>query len=128
MKSRTSSRLRKKIKRAVELRRRQKLEKRTSQWSRAVEMTGRASGLFGAAGVPLLRLLVEESGLRGGLSKALRMPGFVPGHDRGQILTDLGVALALGATLVRGACERRAHGEGGQQVSSGRQGRPGGRR
>jgi hypothetical protein len=66
-------------------------------------MTGGASGLVGAAGAPLLRLLAEESGLRGGLSAALVRSGFVPGHDRGQVLVDVAVALALGAASVAGA-------------------------
>jgi hypothetical protein len=63
-------------------------------------MTGGATGLVGAAGVPLLRLLAEESGLRGRLSKALVKAGFVPGHDRGQVLVDVAVGLAMGATSV----------------------------
>src|SRR5215475_7463192 len=103
VKSRASAKLRKKIKRARELRRRRELEKRTSEWSRSVEMTGGASGLIGAAGAPLLRLLAEESRLRSGLSTTLARSKFVPGHDRGQVLVDVAVALALGATSVAGA-------------------------
>jgi len=61
--------------------------------------------LIAAAGAPLLRLLAESSGLRAGLSKALARPGFVPGHDRGQVLTDVAVALGLGATSVAGAVQ-----------------------
>jgi hypothetical protein len=95
--------LRKKIKRAIELKRRRRLEKRTSRWSRGLELTGGASGLIAAVGAPLLRLLAEESGLRAGLSKALTRSGFVPGHDRGQVLIDVAVALGLGATSVAGA-------------------------
>lgn len=63
-------------------------------------MTGGASGLVGAAGVPLLRLLAEACGLRGRLSVALARAGFMPGHDRGQVLIDVAVGLALGATSV----------------------------
>lgn len=66
-------------------------------------MTAGASGLVGAVGVPLLRLLAEELGLRGRLSAALARSGFVPGHDRGQVLVDVAVALGLGATSVAGA-------------------------
>jgi hypothetical protein len=65
-----------------------------------LELTGGASGLIGAVGAPLLRLLAEESGLRAGLSKELTQSGFVPGHDRGQALIDVAVALGLGATSV----------------------------
>jgi Transposase DDE domain group 1 len=97
--------LRKKIKRAVELKRRRRMEKRTSRWGQALEMTGGASGMIASAGAPLLRLLAEESGLRGGLSKTLCRSGFVPGHDRGQVLIDVAVALGLGATSVAGAVD-----------------------
>jgi hypothetical protein len=53
----------------------------------------------------LLRLLAERSGLRAGLSAALARlrPDFVPGHDRGQVLVDVAVALGLGAVSVAGA-------------------------
>jgi Transposase DDE domain group 1 len=70
-----------------------------------LELTGGVRGLVGAVGAPLLRLLAEESGLRAGLSAALARSGFVPGHDRGQVLVDLAVALGLGATGVAGAVE-----------------------
>jgi hypothetical protein len=95
--------LRKKIKRATELKRRRRLGKRTSRWAQALELTGGASGLIASVGAPLLRLLAEESGLRAGLSKTLSRSGFVPGHDRGQVLIDVAVALGLGATSVAGA-------------------------
>jgi Transposase DDE domain group 1 len=103
VKNKPPAKLLKKIKRVREQRRRRKLEKRTSAWSRSLEMTGGATGLLDAAGVPLLRLLAEESGLRGGLSAALVVPGFLPGHDRGQVLIDMAIGLAMGATSVAGA-------------------------
>jgi DDE family transposase len=65
-------------------------------------MTGGAEGLVGQAGTALLRSLAESSGLRGRLSKALAVPGFVPEHDRGQVLVDLACALGLGATSISG--------------------------
>jgi hypothetical protein len=68
-----------------------------------MDMAGSTSGLIPAAGVPLLRLLAEESGLRAGLSKALARNGFNPGHDRGQVVTDVAVALAHGAGNVAAA-------------------------
>jgi hypothetical protein len=102
-KRRTSARLRKKNQRAKDLRRRQELEHRTTRWSTSLDMTGSASGLLPAAGVPLLRLLAEESGLRAGLSKALTRNGFSPGHDRGQVVIDVAVALAHGATNLAAA-------------------------
>jgi hypothetical protein len=88
--------LRRKLKRAAAERRRRKLEKRTKAWQVGLEMTGGGTGLIGAAGIPLLRLLAEESALRGRLSKSLTKPGFIPGHDRGQVLIDVAIGLALG--------------------------------
>jgi len=40
-------------------------------------------------GVVPLRLLAERTGLRAGLSAAMRWRGFDPVYDRGQILLDL---------------------------------------
>jgi hypothetical protein len=97
--------LRKKIKRAIERKRRRHLEKRTARWARRLELAGGASGLIPMVGAPLLRLLAEESGLRAGISRALVRCGFVPGHDRGQVLIDTAVALGLGATSVAGAVD-----------------------
>jgi hypothetical protein len=102
------ARLRRKIKRAREQRRRRNLEKRTSAWSTGLEMTDGATGLIPAAGVPLLRLLAEESGARGHISKALLVPGFHPGHDRGQVLVDVAIGLAMGATSVSAAMDTTA--------------------
>jgi hypothetical protein len=56
-----------------------------------------------AVGVPLLRLLAQESGLRAGLSKALQRKDFHPVHDRGQVVCDVAVAPAHGATNVAAA-------------------------
>ncbi len=66
-------------------------------------MAGSTAGLIPAVGVPLLRLLAQESGLRAGLSKALQRKDFHPVHDRGQVVTDVAVALAHGATNVAAA-------------------------
>jgi Transposase DDE domain group 1 len=101
----TSTRLRTKTTRAKRLRRRRRIEQRTSGWTRGLELVAGASGLIGAVGAPLLRLLAERSGLRAGLSAALGRlrPDFVPGHDRGQVLVDVAVALGLGAVSVAGA-------------------------
>jgi hypothetical protein len=103
VKRKTSVRLRKKNQRAKDLRRRRELEQRTTRWATSLDMAGSTSGLVPAAGVALLRLLAEESGLRAGLSKALTRNGFSPVHDRGQVLTDVAVALAHGARNVAGA-------------------------
>lgn len=71
-------------------------------------MTDGATGLVPAAGVPLLRLLAEESGVRGHASTALRVPAFHPGHDRGQVLVDVAIGLAMGATSVSAAMDTTA--------------------
>lgn len=105
MKHRTSVRLRGNRKRAIERKRRRRLAKRTSRWSQRLKLAGGASGLIPAVGAPLLRLLGEESGLRAGISTALARSGFVPGHDRGQVLLDVAVGLGLGATSVAGAAD-----------------------
>jgi hypothetical protein len=100
VKRRLSARLRRKNQRAKDLRRRRELEQCTTGWTASLEMAGSTSGLIPAAGVPVLPLLAEESGLRAGLSKVLARNGFNPGHDRGQVVTDVAVALAYGASNV----------------------------
>lgn len=61
----------------------------------------------GSAG---LRMLVFKTGLTGALSAALAVPGRVLVHDRGQVLTDLAVAIADGGTAVRHICTLRDQG------------------
>jgi hypothetical protein len=78
VKRRTSARLRKKNQRAKDLRRRRELEQRTARWTSSLELSGSTAGLVPAVGVPLLRLLAEESGLWAGLSKALHRKDFHP--------------------------------------------------
>ncbi|MFF3672325.1 IS1380 family transposase [Microtetraspora malaysiensis] len=76
-----------------------------------VDRTGddrRATGLVPAAGVPLLRLFAEKSGVRGHASTALLAPGFHPGRDRGQVLVDVAIGLAMGATSVSAAMDTTA--------------------
>ena len=81
------------------------MEQRTTRWTTSLDLAGSTTGLVPAVGVPLLRLLAEESGLRAGLSKALRRNGFSPVHDRGQVVTDVAVALAHGARSVAAAVD-----------------------
>ena len=69
----------------------------------SLDMAGSTAGLIPAVGVPLLRLLAQESGLRAGLSKALQRKDFHPVHDRGQVVCDVAVALAHGASNVAAA-------------------------
>ena len=79
------------------------MERRTTEWTASLDMAGSTAGLIPAVGVPLLRLLAQESGLRAGMSKALQRKDFHPVHDRGQVVTDVAVALAHGATNVAAA-------------------------
>ncbi|RSM50584.1 IS1380 family transposase [Actinoplanes sp. ATCC 53533] len=79
------------------------MEQRTTRWTASLDMAGSTAGLIPAVGVPLLRLLAQESGLRAGLSKALHRKDFHPIDDRGQVVTDVAVALAHGATNVAAA-------------------------
>ena len=103
MKRRTSARLRRKNQRVTDLRRRRELEQRTTRWAASLDIAGSTAGLIPAVGVPLLRLLAQKSGLRAGLSKALQRKDFHPVHDRGQVVTDVAVALAHGAANVAAA-------------------------
>lgn len=64
-------------------------------------MSGDGKGQVGHVGGVHLRLLAERTGLTGELSAALARPGFVPLHDRGQVMVDLAVAITLGARCIR---------------------------
>lgn len=105
MKRTTSTRLRTKAARARRLRRKRRIQQHANGWARGLALTTGASGLIGAVGAPLLRLLAERSGLRSGLSTVLGRlrPDFIAEHDRGQVLIDVAVALGLGAVSVAGA-------------------------
>lgn len=72
-----------------------------SEWSRGLVMSADGKGQIGHVGGVHLRLLAERTGLKGELSGALTRRGFHPLHDRGQVLTDLAVAIVLGATCIR---------------------------
>ncbi|GAA3380689.1 hypothetical protein GCM10020367_68980 [Streptomyces sannanensis] len=64
-------------------------------------MSGDGKGQVGHVGGVHLRLLAERTGLTGALSASLARPGFVPLHERGQVMVDLAVAITLGATCIR---------------------------
>jgi hypothetical protein len=107
VKGTTSTRLRTKTARVKRLRRKRRSQQRAGAWARGLALTAGASGLIGAVGAPLLRLLAERCGLRAGLSAALGRlrPDFVPEYDRGQVLVDVAVALGLGAVSVAGVTD-----------------------
>jgi hypothetical protein len=64
-------------------------------------MSADGTGQIGHVGGVHLRLLAERTGLTSALSGALVRKGFRPLHDRGQVLTDLAVAITLGAVCIR---------------------------
>lgn len=72
-----------------------------SEWARGLAMSGDGKGQIGHVGGVHLRLLAQRTGLTGELSAALARPGFVPLHERGQVMVDLAVAITLGASCIR---------------------------
>jgi len=54
------------------------------------------TGVVAHAGSAGLRLLADRTGLTGEVSKALARRGFIPGHDRGQMLLDVAVMVVAG--------------------------------
>jgi Transposase DDE domain group 1 len=67
-------------------------------WSRGLEVTGGGTGIVSHAGLVLLRLLADRTGLTAGLSAALPSP--LGGHDRGRVFADLACAIADGARVI----------------------------
>ena len=65
-----------------------------------LELMGDDDRLVGLAGALPLRLLAERTGLRAGLSGAMRRQGFDPVYDRGQVLIDLALMLILGGEAI----------------------------
>ena len=74
-------------------------------WDHRLSVAGTGKGLVGHAGAVLLRKCADQSGLTGALSGALgtasARAGRVPGWDRGVVLVQLAVAIALGAVSMR---------------------------
>jgi hypothetical protein len=70
-----------------------------SGWSRGLVVTADGEGVVSHAGLAVLRLLADRSGLTGGLSRALAT-GRLLVHDRGRVLADMACAIAGGARAV----------------------------
>ena len=68
----------------------------STSWSQGLSVSVGGRGVVSHTGSALTRLLADRVGLTGALSKSLARPGFVPGHDRGRVFTDLAVVLADG--------------------------------
>jgi hypothetical protein len=68
-------------------------------WSRGLEVTGGGAGVVSHAGLALLRHLADQTGLTGGLSRALATARILV-HDRGRVVADLACAIADGARVI----------------------------
>jgi hypothetical protein len=68
-------------------------------WLRGLEVTAGGTGIVSHAGLALLRVLADKTGLTGGLSKALATDRLLV-HDRGRVLADLACAIADGAEVI----------------------------
>jgi hypothetical protein len=71
-------------------------------WSRGLEVTAGGQGIVSHAGLALLRVLADRTGLTGGLSKALASERPLV-HDRGRVLADLAdlaAGIADGAEVI----------------------------
>jgi hypothetical protein len=64
-----------------------------------LQVTGGGQGVVSHAGVALLRLLADRTGLTAGLSKALASRRLLI-HDRGRVAADLACAIADGAEVI----------------------------
>jgi hypothetical protein len=71
-----------------------------TSWADRVELVGDDDRLVGFAGALPLRLLAERTGLRAGISAAMRRRGFYPVYDRGQVLVDLALMQVLGGEAI----------------------------
>jgi hypothetical protein len=68
-------------------------------WLKGLEVTVGGTGIVSHAGLALLRVLADKTGLTAGLSKALASDRVLV-HDRGRVLADLACAIADGAEVV----------------------------
>ena len=69
-------------------------------WSDDLGVEVGGHGVVSHAGSAVLRLLADNSGLTGTLSKALARRGFIPVHDRGRVLVDTAVCIADGGRVL----------------------------
>ena len=71
-----------------------------TSWAAGLELVGDDERLAAHAGLLPLRLLAEGTGLRAGLSAAMRRRGSSPLYDRGQLLADLALVLIAGGEAI----------------------------
>jgi hypothetical protein len=72
----------------------------STSWAVGLKFIGDDDRLVGHVGALPLRLLAERTGLRAGLSAAMRRRGIDPVHDRGQVFLDLALMLILGGEAI----------------------------
>ena len=80
-------------------------------WSNDLTVEVGGHGVVSHAGSAVLRLLADNTGLTGAISKALRRRGFDPVHDRGRVLTDIAVCIADGGRVLSDLAVLRDQGE-----------------
>ena len=73
---------------------------KSTTWATGLSVSGDGVGVVAHAGGTAVRLLAEQVGLTRELSGALSRRGFVPGHDRGQVLVDVATMLAGGGEAI----------------------------
>lgn len=71
-----------------------------TSWAAGLELVGDDERLVAHAGLLPLRLLAERTGLRAGLSAAMRKRDSSPLYDRGQVLADLALVLIAGGEAI----------------------------
>ncbi|MGI5286030.1 IS1380 family transposase [Nonomuraea polychroma] len=81
------------------------------KWMQGLTVTVGGHGVVSHVGTAGLRMLAFKSGLTGELTAALRVRGHQVRHDRGQVLSDLGVMIADGGTAIRHIRTLRDQGE-----------------
>jgi len=90
----------------------------STDWSRGLSVEVGGRGVVSHAGLALLRMLADRTGLTGALSQAVTGRGFIPGRDRGRVLTDLAVMIADGGEAISDIDVVRHQGEVFGQVAS----------
>jgi hypothetical protein len=71
-----------------------------TSWAAGLELTGDDERLVAHAGLLPVRLLAEQTGLRAGISAAMRRRGSSPLYDRGQLAVDLALVLIAGGEAI----------------------------
>jgi hypothetical protein len=72
---------------------------KSTGWMKGLAVTAEGTGVVSHAGVTLIRALADNTGLTGGLSRALAS-GRLLVHDRGRVLADLACAIADGGEAI----------------------------